>query len=167
MSPELFLRLAIRPALELLPSPMRGTRAEAMILAICLQESKLSARRQISRLTNRPTGPARGFPQFETIGVAGVLQHRASQSHALRLCHVLRVPPDVLTVHAAIEHNDVLAAGFARLNLWTHRDPLPPATEPAAGWRIYLEVWRPGAPHPETWPEHWSRAWATTGGDGA
>ena len=61
-----------------------------MLLAIGLQESRLTHRRQIG-------GPARGLWQFERGGgVAGVLRHAASRDHALSVCDARRVAPGVL-----------------------------------------------------------------------
>ena len=59
----------------------------------------------------------------------------------------------------AIEHNDVLACCFARLNLWWLPGALPTRTEPLKGWNQYLKAWRPGEPHPETWPAFFEDAW--------
>ena len=61
MTPAQFLRFAIDPALSLLPPVMDTRAARAMIISICLQESRLQHRRQIG-------GPARGFAQFERGG---------------------------------------------------------------------------------------------------
>lgn len=154
MTPDLYLRFAIDPALWLLPAAMRSVEARALVLAIALQESKLIARRQIG-------GPARGYPQFEVAGVSGVLRHEHSRAHAERLCEVLDVPPLVGSVHAALEYQDVLAAGFSRLLLWTLPSALPREGQPELGYRQYLDAWRPGKPRPATWPEHWVTAWAT------
>jgi hypothetical protein len=62
MTPDLFLRLAVEPALSLLPESLRSTEAKAFLVAIALQESRLTARRQIG-------GPAHGYHQFELGGV--------------------------------------------------------------------------------------------------
>lgn len=153
MTPAQFHEFAIRPALQLLPAEMDTPEARAMVLAIGLQESKLIARRQIG-------GPARGYPQFEYVGVSGVLRHETTQAHAERLCEQLDVPSMVGTVHAALEYQDVLAAGFARLLLWTAPWRLPDPRAHHIGWDQYLWCWRPGKPHPETWLGHWDTAWA-------
>lgn len=152
MSPELFTRLAIGPALSLLPPQMDSRAARVMVLAICLQESRLMHRRQIG-------GPARGFAQFEVAGVRGVLTHRASRAHALAAMERLCYEPTVAAAYDAIEHNDMLAVIFARLLLWTLPQPLPDDAE--EGWRQYLEAWRPGKPHPKTWHGHYSTAVVT------
>jgi len=39
----------------------------------------------------------------------------------------------------------VLAAGLARLLLWTDRPPLPALQDVEGGWQLYLRTWRPGA----------------------
>lgn len=133
---------------------MTSPEAQACVLAICLQESQLIARRQVG-------GPARGYAQFEFAGVVGVLRHDATAAHAERLCEVLDVPPVPGSVHAALEYQDVLCAGFARLLLWTLPEPLPRHTHPQRGWEQYMDAWRPGKPRRERWDDNWARAWDT------
>lgn len=154
MTPELFISIALVPALRLLPPRMDSPAARAMVVAICLQESRLTHRRQIR-------GPARGFAQFEKGGgVKGVLTHRATSVHITTVCEALSYKPTVAACYVAIEHNDVLAAVFARLLLWTVPGVLPGRSEPAKGWDQYLAGWRPGKAHPKTWNENYARAWA-------
>lgn len=153
MSPATFLDLALKPALRLLPPQMDSPEARAMVLTICLQESELIARRQVQ-------GPARGYAQFEYTGVSGVMRHEASREHAEHLCDALDVPPLIGTVHAALEYQDILAAGFARLLLWTLPHALPKEPEGRLAWHQYLSAWRPGKPHEHTWQAHWNLAWA-------
>lgn len=157
MNADQALELTIRPALTLLPDIMRGRRAEAMLLAIGLQESRFKYRRQVGG------GPARGFWQFERAGgVVGVMTHPESESLARSITEVLRYDFNSADIHAALEHNDLLAACFARLLLWTDPEPLPGIRSAAdQGWHYYLRTWRPGKPHPETWPEFWDMALET------
>ncbi len=130
---------AITPALALLPATMDTPAARVMLLAIGLQEGRFMHRRQIG-------GPARGFWQFEKGtrasrgGVWGVFLHAASRDHLATLC------------------KDVLAAGVARLLLWTDPKALPPVGDADAGWALYLRTWRPGKPHPQTWPDLYRQA---------
>ncbi|MCF6780944.1 hypothetical protein [Stutzerimonas stutzeri] len=143
---------AIAPALAMLPARMSSPAAEIMLLAIGLQESNLTHRRQIG-------GPARGLFQFERAGgVAGVLRHEASRDHALRVCDARGVQPVVEQVYAQLEHDDVLAAAFARLLLWTDPHALPAENDPAGAWAYYLRTWRPGKPHRHTWDKHFAAA---------
>lgn len=142
---------AIVPALALLPANMSSPSAEVMLLAIGLQESRLTHRRQIN-------GPARGLWQFERGGVLGVLQHRASRPYALALCKTRGVEATAEAVYGALEHDDVLAAGIARLLLWTDAMPLPAVGEVSAAWDYYLRTWRPGKPHRHTWDVLYGRA---------
>lgn len=154
MTPERLLALGIDPALTLLPPRMTSDDARAMILAIALQESKCQHRRQLHG------GPARSYVQFERAGIAGVLSHRASAGHAVNVCQLLDIEASIDGVYTAIEFNDVLMATFARLLLWTLPRPLPLRDEVDEAWRDYLEAWRPGKPHPETWRAHYADAWA-------
>lgn len=143
---------AIAPALALLPARLSAPEAEIMLLAIGLQESRFTHRRQIG-------GPARGFWQFEKGGgVRGVLRHTATAGHARVLCEARGVPATEDAVYAALEHDDVLAAGFARLLLWSDPRPLPVLGEVAAAWDLYLRIWRPGKPHRRTWDALYAQA---------
>lgn len=143
---------AITPALALLPARMSSPEAEVMLLAIGLQESRLTHRRQIG-------GPARGLWQFERGGgVAGVLRHAASREHALSVCDARRVAPVPEQVYQRLEHDDVLAAAFARLLLYTDPARLPALGEVGASWDLYLRAWRPGKPHRHTWDALYAQA---------
>lgn len=135
---------AIAPALDLLPAIMASPAAEVLLLTIGLQESRLIHRQQIN-------GPARGLWQFERAGIRGVLEHKASRPYALALCKARGVEAAVDSVYSTLEHDDVLAAGIARLLLWTDSEPLPAVGEFAAAWDYYLRTWRPGRPHRHTW----------------
>ena len=154
---------AIRPALRLLPAPMTSREALVMMFAIGLQESRMVHRYQLmlgqdgKELRNDDgtvkKGPARGLAQFEKGGgVRGVLTHHASKRHAFSVLGGLGYMD--VTEHAvweALEHDDVLAFALARLLLWTDPYPLPKMDDPWRAWDLYLRVWRPGRPHPDTW----------------
>lgn len=149
-------RAVLTPALELLPSRMDSIPARVMLLAIGLQESRLIHRRQIR-------GPARGLWQFERGGgVRGVLNHAASRDLAREVCEERRVRPTMDAVYVALEGDDILAACFARLLLWTDPTPLPPVPHAPAAWSLYLRTWRPGKPHRHTWEELYRQAAAAT-----
>lgn len=144
---------AIHEAFKLLPVKMDSTPARQLLFAIGFQESGFTSRRQYGN------GPARGFWQFEAGGgVIGVLSHHSTATHARAFCAARGVAPIVPDVHAALEHDDVLAAAFARLLLWTDRHPLPALTDEARAWDYYLRTWRPGKPHAERWADCCSRA---------
>ncbi|KNE23830.1 hypothetical protein [Achromobacter spanius] len=152
MDLDVITHAAIVPALALLPPAMNTSQARILLLAIGLQESRFQHRRQIG-------GPARGFWQFERNGgVQGVLTHSASRDDALRICADRHVVPDSATVHAALETDDVLAAAFARLLLWTDPRRLPAIGDADGAWALYLRTWRPGKPHPHTWPALYAKA---------
>lgn len=157
MTPNRLTWLAIDPALVFLREDMDSDAARVMLIAIALQESRIRHRRQIG-------GPARGFWQFEVAGVRGVLTHAASQPRIHEVLAALDYPPEHWNpgnCHAAIEHNDVLAAAFARCLLWTLPDQLPRRSDPGEGWRQYIEAWRPGRPHRQTWNSAYDQAWDT------
>lgn len=134
-------------ALRLLPDRMDTPLARLQILTTGLQESRLTARRQ------HGNGPARGLWQFERGGgVHGVLTHAASRGYAITLCDERRVRATAMDVWAALEFDDVLAAGFARLLYWTDPAAIPPVGHVSDAWAMYLRTWRPGKPHAATWP---------------
>jgi len=154
MTPIFVLAYSIPAALSLLPATMDTPAARAMLLAIGLQESKFQHRRQVQ-------GPARGYWQFELVGVLGVAEHRASRSVASSVCEQLGYPQNnIAAIYDAIADNDVLACAFARLLLWTLPDALPRRDDAPVGWSQYRRTWRPGRPHPETWAACWDQAWA-------
>ena len=150
---------AVSPALALLPARMDTPGARVMLLAIGLQESRFTHRQQIG-------GPARGFWQFEKGtrasrgGVWGVFLHMASKGHLAVLCKARSVACDPDAIYGALEYDDVLAAGVARLLLWIDPKALPAIGDADAGWALYLRTWRPGRPHPKTWPALYGQAMA-------
>jgi len=145
--------LILAPALSMLPETMNTQAARAMLLAIGLQESRFTHRRQIR-------GPARGFWQFEVNGVRGILTHPLTRRPITEVLHRLEYRLNEATdLQPVLEHNDILAAAFARLNLWWLPQRLPTADQPVHAWEQYLETWRPGKPHSHTWEPFFSRAW--------
>ena len=141
-------RHIIQTALSLLPATHSDEGlVRQMLTAIGLQESGFKHRQQIG-------GPARGFWQFELIGVKGVLEHHTTAKAAAEVCERLQYEPSVSAVYQAIADNDVLAACFARLLLWQHPDPLPLGNDIDGAWDYYISQWRPGRPHRETWDDH-------------
>ena len=158
MTPELLTRIAIDPALSLLPPRMDSRAARVLMLAIAGQESAMRHRRQIR-------GPARGFWQFEQGGgVKGVMGHPASSRLALESISSRNLRPNSPTVWAALATDDVLAAIFARLLLFTDARPLPAIGQEAAALAYYIRNWRPGKPHPHTWPALYDSAVDTVRG---
>ncbi|MCE7031750.1 hypothetical protein LY625_03810 [Lysobacter sp. GX 14042] len=140
-------KTVLAPAMELLPSRMNSDRARVALLAICGQESDFHHRWQvIDRARPHVRGPARGLWQFERGGgVLDVLTHRASRDLAREVCAERGVAPNSEAVHLALETDDVLAACFARLLLWTDPQPLPPLGAVSSAFALYLRAWRPGA----------------------
>jgi len=153
MTPKLFEKIAVRPALEMLPANMSSYEAVAMLIAIALQESRLTHRRQIG-------GPAKSYLQFEQGGgVHGVLTHRSTKDLAADICRRLDYEPISSTVYVAMEHNDVLACVMGRLLLWTVAGPLPQRGQHQYAWDYYVSGWRPGRPHRGTWDAFYDQAW--------
>lgn len=141
-----------------LPPSLEATR---LLLAIAGQESNWTYRFQLAGKGKK--GPARGFWQFEKIGVKGVLTHRATKTQARILCRGCGLDTDdAVSVWEALETNDVLAAGMARLLLETNPGPLPVSEVPA--WLCYLRLWRPGKPNRGRWGQCWQDASAAVAG---
>ncbi|MFV3333672.1 hypothetical protein ACNFIA_22290 [Pseudomonas sp. NY15437] len=136
-------RSIIEPALLLLPARMESPQAVVMLLAIGLQESRFEYRRQMGN------GPAKSFWQAEQGGgmVTGLLRYRVEgiRDLATGLCAVRGVAPAAPDVWNAIERDDILAAGLARLLLYTDPARLPALGDEAGAWDLYLRTWRPGA----------------------
>lgn len=140
-------------AFALLPVAMDSIAARALLLAIGLQESRFEYRVQIR-------GPAHGYWQFEQGGgVKGVLTHPETALKAKGICVARNVPAVAGSVYQAIINDDVLAACFARLLLWTLPGALPAQDQRDKGWDQYVSGWRPGAPHRATWDAFYDQSW--------
>lgn len=154
-------RKAINPALAMLPKGMDSPEARVLLLAIGLQESQFKFRRQLVGSPPRPTGPAKSFWQGEIGGgmVHGVRVHAESAKHAAKLYAARGVEAADRAIWNAIENDDVLAAGLARLLTYTDPFSLPKLGDSEAAWRLYAErCWRPGKPHKATWAGYYKQA---------
>ena len=153
---------AVHEALRLLPPAMDSKEARVILYAIGLQESRFTHRAQV--LAGGGKGPARSFWQFERAGgVRGVLRHPASKFWMHSVCNARNVPAQETSVWLAMETDDVLAAAAARLLLFTDPSKLPAIGEQSEALRYYLRNWRPGKPHPRTWPECYETALKAVG----
>ena len=152
MTPSLFLRLAVDPALSLLPESMRTDEARAFMVAVALQESRLVHRRQIG-------GTAHGYHQFELAGVEGVWNHETTKKAAREICRTLDIAQTPLGVFVAMEFHDILSCYYARLLLLTLPNELPARGDTDESFRQYLLLWRPGRPRPMTWSPNYLDAW--------
>lgn len=136
---------------RVLPGMFNSREATVLLLAIGLQESRFEHRRQIN-------GPACGYWQFERAGVSGVFGHQATARYAHAVCMLRSVAAATITVQPALETDDLLACAFARLLLYSDPAPLPAIGDVDSALDYYLRNWRPGKPHPETWPALYKRA---------
>jgi len=145
-------RESLNEALRLLPAAMDSPQARVMLVAIGLQESRFTHRRQLVGNPPRPTGPARGYWQFERGGgCLGVLTHPASRYWMHLVCAARNCKPTAHALWNAIEQDDVLAAAAARLLLFTDPRKLPEVGDEEGAWKLYLRTWRPGKPHRLSW----------------
>lgn len=174
MSAAAVLQSTIRPVLGWLWTDHRvpnGFGAEAMLIAIGLQESRFVHRDQVvAGKAPGQVGPATGFWQFERNGgVAGVMQHVRSGPIARAAADAAGVAWDKDAIWRAFTTpaGDDLAASFARLLLFTDPAPLPAAAVSAEedAWGYYLRNWRPGKPHRATWGAFWREAVGLAGED--
>lgn len=163
MKPITLLQTAIYPALAELEalgiksSPL----AARFLLAIALQESALRYRRQVVA-GGVENGPASSFWQFEKGGgCKGVLAHRSTAQPMAAICTAYNVAPDAQSLWEGMRFQDIVAAAAARLLIYTLPFALPQTQD--EGWRQYLDAWRPGKPHPETWAANWKLASETVG----
>lgn len=168
MTPDRLLRTAIIPAANEL-AVVRiadSLAARRFMMAIALQESRLLNRRQVSA-DGSESGPAASFWQFEKgneksrAGCYGVLTHRTVAPHMRRACSDFNIEPNALALWEAMRYQDIVAACAARLLIYTLPGALPETA--AQGWAQYIEAWRPGKPHKETWSGHWATASKTVG----
>lgn len=152
------VQAAIRTALtEYLPNRMDTPAARLMMLAIQKQEDPEERRYQVVRRTEATAaenivgertakGPARSLWQMEQSGgVKGVLHHDSTSAYISDICIQLDVTPVAIACWHAIEQNDVLAACFARLLLWSDPKKMPAVNDPEGAFDLYLRTWRPGA----------------------
>lgn len=152
------VRMAINEALtEMLPVNFNTQAARLMMLVIQKQEDPEERRYQVVRRVDgtlpknivgpkTAKGPARGLWQFEAGGgIHGVLTHKKTRDHIRVICDHYNVPATARACWEAVENNDILAACFARLLLWSDPLPLPKINEPESAWDLYLRTWRPGA----------------------
>lgn len=160
MKPADFLTTIVTPALEQLHAlggPPVTTEAQRFIVAIAMQESgpQLNARYQGSPAAS--PGPARGWWQFEQGGgVTGVLNHATTKPLAAKICDHCAVVAQPAAAWRSLEGHDDLATMFARLLIMTEPRALPKSA--AEGWSQYLNLWRPGKPHENTWAGNWQTA---------
>jgi hypothetical protein len=155
------------PALKLLPPKMDSPEARVIELAIGLQESQFRDRRQLVTLRRKGVlvtvaeGPAKSFWQAEMGGgmVSGVRTHWATRDYAATLYEARQVKPTNRAIWDAIENDDVLAAGLARLLIYSDPNALPKLGDVQGAWTLYADrLWLPGKPKPETWPGYYQRA---------
>ena len=140
------------PAMRLLPETMNSPKSQVMLLAIGLQESRFQYRKQIN-------GPAKGFWQFEQYGgVRGVLVHPNTKQFSVDICNKRNIPAMVKNVYDALEHDDILAACFARLLLWSDYKEIPAIGQVEKAWECYLRNWRPGKPRRHHWDSSYAQA---------
>ncbi|WP_312993947.1 hypothetical protein [Achromobacter animicus] len=147
MSLSDIMKTAIEPALALLPARMDTPAARIELLGIGLQESRFLDRRQLVGNPPRPVGPAKSFWQGELGGgmIRGVRLHAATRAAAAELYRARGVAANDVAIWDAIEFDDVLAAGLARLLLWSDPRRLPAVGDEEGSWALYLRTWRPGA----------------------
>jgi len=156
---NVILQEAINPALKLLPEKLTSEAAKVMLLSIGLQESRFKYRYQIVKGQPYLKGPAKSYFQMERGGgVLGVLNFPGTKFLAQDVCKARDVAPNSMAVWNAMEEDDILAAAFARLLLFTDPLKLPSVNDAAGGWDLYMRTWRPGLPHRETWDEFHAQA---------
>jgi len=154
-------KAAVDKAFSLLPSSWDSRLARIQHAAIGFQETKFKERRQLISKGGKlvPEGPAVSYWQFENgrlAGINGVLTHRATAIHAKKVCEFCGVIPERMAVWERMQTDDVLGAAFARMLMYTDPERLPANEQ--EGWSMYLRTWRPGKPHPETWPASYANA---------
>ena len=163
MNAEIAHKLLLPSCLALFPARFDSLPARAMMLAVALQESDFIHRQQLvgafRNWWESITGPATSFWQFELIGVRGVMEHHTTGPMLRSVCEMLGYPFDAKVLHKAMTYDMLLGVIMARLALYRHPQPLPGRDDPQAGWKQYIDIWRPGKPHPDKWAACFAEAW--------
>lgn len=166
---RLFLRTVIIPAISYLEDrhdvpffayeTAYQARADAMLLAIAMQESNLEHRVQKGAGGKELPHLARGWWQCERAGCAGAVSHSANDWLVEALSNV-GVPPMASNLHDLVRDVDMIAVWVARSLLWALPGPLPAVdvADEEEAWRQYIAAWRPGKPRREAWPANWRTA---------
>ena len=153
-----FNKTVLSAAMALLPHNFDTPQARVMLVAIGLQESELCYHIQCN-------GPAHGLWQFEQVGIQGVFDDPRTHDLALAVCQSMGIDPTASAVYAELPQNDILAAAFARLCLWSDPQALPALGDVNGSWDCYIRNWRPGKPRLEAWPVNYSKALAAIQGE--
>lgn len=157
LDPDPKVIAALREAQALLPKRMDTPQARVLSLAIALQESRGTERRQLVMRGGKlvPEGPAKGLHQGEITGglCTGIRTHHATREHVADVLRARGVENSPRAIWDALERDDVLSFALARLLLWSEPGKLPELGDVDAAWRYYLRAWRPGRPHLHTWAE--------------
>ncbi|MCB1835703.1 MAG: hypothetical protein KDH19_19990 [Geminicoccaceae bacterium] len=134
MRPQDALDCLIRPGLRLMGEPFDRDEAAFLLLVIGFYESGFRARYQVD-------GPARGFWQFEQIGLLQALK----PYDVRRVLRQLILPEQPERLWPILPALDLGAVVLARGLLWSHPEPLPSIHASSQDLhRYYRETWRPG-----------------------
>ena len=162
-----YVKSAFPLAFLSLPPALESKDAWRFLIAIALQEGRFDVRMQYGG------GPARGWFQFERIGVAEValnrhskrlLQDSLSGLGLAPLAEALNGPVAVRndaidTLYQGLAFSESVAVVVARLALWRLPKALPGESDVEGAWVQYaVDIWRPGKPHRETWNSCWEYA---------
>ena len=160
MTPAAFFNTILLPsstALSAIYGVSNTKAARVFLMAVAGHETNWSARRQV------PGGEARGYWQFEKNGgVAAVVLDPLTSSILEPFCKSRDIPFDVATIYEAIAWHDTLAYVVARLFTWMDPRPIPVVGDSAGSYQYYLDIWRPGAKLPGSWPALYQQALAVT-----
>lgn len=98
-----------------------------------------------SGIRRGPRGLPSDFGKQSTARGHGVRLHAATREYASEVYIARGVGSSDLAIWNAIEHDNVLAAGLARLLLWSDPVWLPHVGDADGAWDLYLRTWRLGA----------------------
>lgn len=155
MTPYLAQQSVIIPTLDLMDPILNSKEAQQYLLTIAQQESRLTFEDQMK------FGPARGLWQNEIEFVEDAVTRGAKWLQPV--CAHLNLPMIPEEIWGQLDRNDMLACGVARVKLKLSSHPL--TMNRAYGWsRIYIPIWDPGIPRPDTWNGYWDAAYAVVFG---
>lgn len=171
MTPDAFYTRIVEPTIQYMAaSPSIAIpatdAARVQVMAVAGQESRWQERRQLGVPLYPQRIGARSYWQFESpwggpVAINDILQKTPVQIAAA--CKAFDITCDASSLYEACAWHDAIACVMARLLLWIDPAPLPAVGDTNGAWNYYCRNWRPGAPHPESWPAVYRDAMAAIG----
>lgn len=158
MTPKGLLTQIIEPSLGVLSVfvdkkvDIASIEAKLLLIAIGIQESGLTARRQFGH------GPARSWWQIEELTALDTIQRWRPLKAYLTYLEI-PIPIHTATLFGyVLQYSEYAACGIARGILALDPSPLPTVGDLSGAWETYRRCWRPGKPRLEKWDSSYQLA---------